>query len=81
MDADDVAYPKRLERQLEYLERNAEVDLLGCGMLVFRDAGIARGRRIGPQTHDEICQRPTDGFRDRSSYMDGANRMVSRPPV
>jgi glycosyltransferase involved in cell wall biosynthesis len=61
MDADDVAYPERLEHQLNYLEGHPEVDLLGCGMLIFRD-GIAQGCRVGPQTHEEICLRPCDGF-------------------
>lgn len=62
MDADDVAYPERFSHQVDYLERHPEVDLLGCAMLVFRDGGRAQGCRIGPQTHEEICQRPTDGF-------------------
>jgi glycosyltransferase involved in cell wall biosynthesis len=35
-DADDVAYPERLERQVDYLERHPEIDLLGCGMLAFK---------------------------------------------
>jgi glycosyltransferase involved in cell wall biosynthesis len=62
MDADDIAYPERLERQVEYLERHPEIDLLGCGMLVFRDDGIAQGCRTAPETHEEICVRPSDGF-------------------
>jgi glycosyltransferase involved in cell wall biosynthesis len=63
MDADDVAYPERLERQVEYLQRHEEVDLLGCGMLVFKSDGIAQGCRPAPETHEEICRRPSDGFR------------------
>ena len=35
MDADDVAYPERLERQAEYLAWHPDIDLLGCGILVF----------------------------------------------
>lgn len=63
MDADDVAYPERLERQVEYLERHPEIDLLGCGMLVFKEEGVAVGYRAAPETHEEICRRPSDGFR------------------
>ncbi len=62
MDADDVAYPERLERQVEYLKRHPEIDLLGCGMLVFKDDGVAVGSRLAPQTHEAICHRPSDGF-------------------
>ena len=63
MDADDVAYPERLERQVEYLERHPQVDLLGCHMLMFRDAGIAFGCRPTPENHEEICEQPASGFR------------------
>jgi glycosyltransferase involved in cell wall biosynthesis len=45
MDADDVAYPNRLERQLAFMNDNPEVDLVGCGMLVFDDTGVALGKR------------------------------------
>jgi glycosyltransferase involved in cell wall biosynthesis len=62
MDADDVAYPNRFERQVEHLERHPEIDLLGCGMLVFRGQGVAAGKRPARETHEEICQRPLDGF-------------------
>jgi glycosyltransferase involved in cell wall biosynthesis len=63
MDADDVAYPERLERQVKYLEKHPEIDLLGCEMLVFKGNGIAQGYRCAPVTHEEICRRPSDGFR------------------
>jgi glycosyltransferase involved in cell wall biosynthesis len=62
MDADDVAYPQRLERQIEYLTCHPEVDLLGCGMLVFKGDGIALGCRVAAETHDEICGHPLEGF-------------------
>lgn len=35
MDADDLALPQRLERQVEYLGAHAELDLLGCGCELF----------------------------------------------
>jgi glycosyltransferase involved in cell wall biosynthesis len=62
MDGDDVSYPERLERQLQYLERHPEVDLLGCGMIVFKDDGSVVGIRPAPETHERICRRPWAGF-------------------
>ena len=62
MDADDVAFPERLESQIDYLQRHSEVDLLGCRMLMFRDNGLAFGCRPTPQAHKEICRRPSSGF-------------------
>lgn len=62
MDADDVAYPERLERQVTYLERHPEVDLLGTGAMVFADSGGAVGVFPLRQSHAEICARPWAGF-------------------
>jgi glycosyltransferase involved in cell wall biosynthesis len=59
MDADDVAYPRRLERQLEYLETDPATDLVGASMLVFGDQGEVRGVRWAPPTHQGICSRPS----------------------
>ena len=58
MDADDVAYPHRLERQLEYLDADPPTDLVGASMLVFGAQGEARGVRWAPPSHEEICLRP-----------------------
>ena len=63
MDADDVAYPERLERQVGYLARHPEVDLLGCGMIVFKSDGHMIGVRPVPVSHEEVCRRPLSGFR------------------
>ncbi|TSA42045.1 MAG: glycosyltransferase [Betaproteobacteria bacterium] len=62
MDADDVAYPERLERQLAFLQANPEVDLLGSGMMVFADDGRPIGLYPVRETHEEICSRPYSGF-------------------
>jgi glycosyltransferase involved in cell wall biosynthesis len=62
MDADDIAYPCRLERQIEYLEQHPEVDLLGCGMVIFKTDGGVLGVRRVPESHESICQHPWSGF-------------------
>lgn len=35
MDADDIAYPQRLEKQLTHMENNVTVDLLGTGITML----------------------------------------------
>ncbi len=62
MDGDDVCYPTRLELQVEFMQSNKEVDLLGGGMCVFGDNGRILGKRIPPADHSAICRRPFSGF-------------------
>jgi glycosyltransferase involved in cell wall biosynthesis len=62
MDGDDVAYPERLEHQLEYLRTHPAVDLVGAGVIVFDDRGAALGKRDCAETHEAICARPSAGF-------------------
>ena len=62
MDADDAAYPQRLDHQVAFLNREPDVDLAGGGMLVFGRDGLALGKRIGATDHEAICSRPWDGF-------------------
>ncbi len=63
MDGDDVCYPERFAKQVQFLEENREVDLLGTQMMVFRGEGIPVGKRDAPERHEMICKRPTGGFR------------------
>ena len=62
MDADDVAYPLRLEAQVEFLEKNPGCDLAGCGVLMFDAIGNITGRYPLRRTHVEICRDPWRGF-------------------
>jgi glycosyltransferase involved in cell wall biosynthesis len=80
LDGDDVAYPERLERQVEYLEQHPETDLLGCGMLVFKGDGVAIGSRPVPETQVEICQRPSGGFHIGHSTWMGRTRWFRTHP-
>lgn len=63
MDADDVAYPRRLERQAAFLVANPGVDVVGSAMLVFGPGGALKGVRRGRPSHGEICAHPQWGFR------------------
>ena len=62
LDADDLAYPCRLERQVEFLQKNRAIDLLGTGAMVFADNGKPIGRFPVREKHAEICRSPLTGF-------------------
>jgi len=54
MDADDIAHPERLQRQVEYMKANPEVGVLGTFAIdIDEDGQIIKPRRF-PVTHDEI---------------------------
>ncbi len=63
MDGDDVCYPDRFERQIEFLLSHPQVDLVGACACVFRGDGMPQGKRVGPLTHADICRSPHAGFR------------------
>lgn len=62
MDADDVAYPLRLEKQVHYLQDHPEIDLLGTRALLFKGEGKAFGLYAKAFDHEQICRRPWWGF-------------------
>ena len=62
MDADDVSYPERFERQVRYLESHPDIDLLGHGAILFKGEGEVIGLYPSAQSHEEICRRPWWGF-------------------
>jgi glycosyltransferase involved in cell wall biosynthesis len=62
MDADDVCFPERFVRQIEYLEANQDVDLLGCRAVVFQDGGNVLGLLPFAGTHKKICAHPWLGI-------------------
>jgi glycosyltransferase involved in cell wall biosynthesis len=62
MDGDDVSYPERLQRQVEYLEKHPEIDLLGTAGMNFDDSGLAIGVMVPKETHAEICAHPWTQF-------------------
>ena len=45
MDADDISYPERLEKQYQYLETHPEIDAVGTGMTCF-DGDQITGERL-----------------------------------
>jgi len=62
MDQDDIAFPNRLEKQVEFLERHPDIDLVASSVVVFRNDGSLAGVVQIPESHQEICRHPWRGF-------------------
>ncbi len=56
LDADDVAWPGRLEAQVAYLHEHPEVDVVGGQIRVVDEAGGVVGRRTYPLDHASIVR-------------------------
>ena len=54
MDADDIAFPNRLEAQWNFLEKHPEVDVLGTAAEVLTNAGKKK-IMLKPQDHNVIA--------------------------
>ncbi len=54
MDADDVSYPHRLQKQLAYLDAHPTCVAAGAGIEVIDEAGLHLGGRTSVETHEEI---------------------------
>jgi glycosyltransferase involved in cell wall biosynthesis len=56
MDSDDVAYPERLARQLQFLDDHPDIALVGgAARLIDRNGNVAGIRRF-PMAHEQILQ-------------------------
>jgi glycosyltransferase involved in cell wall biosynthesis len=62
MDHDDLAFPRRLEAQADFLDAYADVDLIGCRAIAFRDNGSLIGMLPFRSTHEKICAQVWRGF-------------------
>ena len=62
MDGDDVCFPERFARQVDYLQRFPETDLLGAGSVFFGADGAPLGCFKPPTEHHVICKDPWSGF-------------------
>src|SRR5665213_30978 len=63
MDADDICYPARLGKQLEFLENNPETDLVGSSALFFDPLGEPLGVLPVRERHEDICSDIFGGIR------------------
>ena len=62
MDADDICFPERLSRQVARLREEPQLDLVGCGAVVFRSSGELIGEMPVGLLHRDIVARPFVGF-------------------
>ena len=62
MDADDICFPERLSRQVDCLRNDPQLDLIGCGAVVFTSKGDLVGEMLVGLDHREIVARPFLGF-------------------
>ena len=62
MDQDDVSYPERIQKQLDFLQTNLDVDMVASATTVFRGDGEAMGCLPVQCEHEQICAKPWNGF-------------------
>ena len=53
MDSDDISRPERLKRQVDFLEKNLDVDVLGTSCCEF-GASFALDEKHLPESHEEL---------------------------
>lgn len=58
MDADDVSYPERLEKQVTFLNANPTIDLIGTAIRVVNKEGKPVRQHIFPTSHNQIVSQP-----------------------
>ncbi len=54
MDADDLMHPRRLEKQVAFLQAHPEVDAVGCALLILDERGQPAGVRVLPSAHADL---------------------------
>lgn len=54
MDADDISLPTRLEKQIEFLEDNPDIFLVGSNAYVIDKEGNIMGEKTEPESNEKI---------------------------
>lgn len=62
MDHDDVCHPERFAKQIAFLERQTEVDLLATQCVTMNESEQLNGSLPSETVHADICRRPWRGF-------------------
>lgn len=58
MDADDISFLDRIQRQVDFLELNGNVDLIASTMVVMNDIGEPLGVRGQGLAHGDVVKKP-----------------------
>ncbi len=62
IDADDIMFPERLEKQIRFLQKYPSIDLLGTAICLFDESGRFYAEKTFPLTHNELVSNPWNGF-------------------
>lgn len=62
MDADDVSFPERIEKQVAFMETHPKVDLLGTSIIAINRTGTFLHENNCPPTHRELTSRLSNGI-------------------
>ena len=54
MDADDISLPERIEKQLDFMQKNPEIDFCGCNAWHINENDKVIGKSILPESYDDI---------------------------
>ena len=57
MDADDVSFVDRFEKQLSILDHNENIDIVGSGIIEQTKDGVEKKTQLLPQAHSDIVKR------------------------
>ena len=57
MDADDISYKNRLEKQYEFMQKNKSIDLCGCSMDIIDELGNVTSEKIQASNNHEILKK------------------------
>lgn len=56
MDGDDIALPKRLEKQVSFLEHHSDIDIVGTNQTLIDEDGAVIGEVIKPTSTEDITK-------------------------
>jgi len=62
MDQDDISHPDRIKKQVEFLHKHPDVDLLATSIIVVLEEGKIIGRLPVSSEHKQICAHLWEGF-------------------
>jgi hypothetical protein len=59
MDADDISLPERFQKQVDFLENNPEITLVGAQLNLINEQNKITGEAIAALQHRDIVKKIT----------------------